>query len=398
MRVMNRIRRVARSDEGAVFVHVGIAAFVLVSFNVFVLDYGMMWVSRRQAQNAADAGALAGAVARGYDDLDDTPHPVNSIPAQSATQVASANLIWAAAGQPVVSFNCPPGVPGRCTRVDVFRNGEAGSTPLPTLFGPILGVTTQGVKATATALTGNGNSTNCLRPIAFPDEWVEQTGPNDEFNAYNETTGVPLSNPDEYYAPTAFDQGMTILSHDLGERIIWTLDGPLNSPIRRGFVVGLTLPGPGTFREKLEGCSGQPVVLRQTLPVQTPPAGDTATGLNNIIAQDPGVTWDDGNQRMENSCAPACAPVSPRLIPVALFDPNRFQRGRATNNWTQPEVGCPTNAPCITVTNIIGFFVHGPFAGYGPHGHFLRAPGLSTATAPTFVDNASWLVTLSLIR
>ena len=63
--------RTLRSEQGAVFVQVGISIFVLMAFNVFVLDYGVMWVSRRQAQNAADAAALAGAVARGYDNFDD---------------------------------------------------------------------------------------------------------------------------------------------------------------------------------------------------------------------------------------------------------------------------------------------------------------------------------------
>ena len=65
--------RTLRSEQGAVFVQVGISIFVLMAFNVFVLDYGVMWVSRRQAQNAADAGALAGAVARGYDEFADPP-------------------------------------------------------------------------------------------------------------------------------------------------------------------------------------------------------------------------------------------------------------------------------------------------------------------------------------
>ena len=70
---MTRRERTLRSEQGAVFVQVGISLFVLMAFNVFVLDYGMMWIGRRQAQNAADAGALAGAVARGYDDFDDPP-------------------------------------------------------------------------------------------------------------------------------------------------------------------------------------------------------------------------------------------------------------------------------------------------------------------------------------
>ena len=35
------------------------------------IDYGVMWSSRRQAQNAADAAALAGAISLAYDDPDD---------------------------------------------------------------------------------------------------------------------------------------------------------------------------------------------------------------------------------------------------------------------------------------------------------------------------------------
>ena len=53
-----------------------------------------------------------------------------------------------------MTFDCPAGVTGRCTTVDVYRDGEYGSAAIDTLFGPILGVSTQGVRATATASTG----------------------------------------------------------------------------------------------------------------------------------------------------------------------------------------------------------------------------------------------------
>ena len=88
----------------------------------------------------------------------------------SATQTATANLIWNEAGIPEVSFNCPTGVTGRCTRVDVYRDAAHGN-PIDTLFGPILGISSQGVRATATAIVGSGNATDCLRPIAFADAW-----------------------------------------------------------------------------------------------------------------------------------------------------------------------------------------------------------------------------------
>ncbi len=37
-------------------VQVAIALVGLIAFSAFVIDYGVMWVARRQAQNAADAG------------------------------------------------------------------------------------------------------------------------------------------------------------------------------------------------------------------------------------------------------------------------------------------------------------------------------------------------------
>jgi hypothetical protein len=87
------------------------------------------------------------------------------------------------------------------------------------------------------------------------------------------------------------------------------------------------------------------------------------------------------------------------LLVIALFDPAAFQLGRATNDWTQPGVGCATNRPCITVTNIIGFFLHRMGGGgFGAHGHFLRYPGATVGSAPVLVDDASWLTATHLIR
>ena len=67
--------KVARlSDEcGAMVVQVAIAILTLSTFTVLVYDNGALWLARSQAQNAADAGALAGAIARSFDEV---THPV----------------------------------------------------------------------------------------------------------------------------------------------------------------------------------------------------------------------------------------------------------------------------------------------------------------------------------
>ncbi|MGH9197813.1 MAG: pilus assembly protein TadG-related protein, partial [Acidimicrobiia bacterium] len=43
----------------------------VTAFSAFVVDYGVLWVGRRQAQNAADAAARAGAVSLAFDDATD---------------------------------------------------------------------------------------------------------------------------------------------------------------------------------------------------------------------------------------------------------------------------------------------------------------------------------------
>jgi Putative Flp pilus-assembly TadE/G-like len=402
---MSRIQRVCRSQEGAVFVQVGIAVFVLMAFNVFVMDYGVLWVARGQAQNAADAGALAGALARGFDDFATPPDAGSSFAAVVARGVAQGNSVWQQPATPVVNFDCPSGVTGRCTTVAVYRNGENGSVPLETLFGPMLFVGSQRVRATATALTGNGNATPCLRPWAFADDWNEVRSPVNEFNHYDSAGNpFPVSSRDEYMPPSSTYAGRTTVSSDFGWRTVWDIQYGVQDPgipITRELVVPLDLPGGRTFAQNMAGCLGQPLSLNQHLRViPSLHPRDISNAVASVFAQDPAADYDYGSSRIMSSCAPGCAPVSPRLMAIALYDPQRFQLGRATNNWTQPDVGCPTNEPCIRVTNIVGFFVHRITAGggFGPHGHFLRYPGATVSTAPTFVDDGSWLVTTHLIR
>ena len=139
---MSRMTRMSSREHGAIFVQVGIAIFVLMAFNVFVLDYGVMWIARGQAQNAADAGALAGAVARGYDDSTDPPHRGRQPAAQHAPgRCAPANLMWQQAGTPVAYIRLPGRRHGQLRARRRLSRRQPGSNRLNTLFGPILGVT-----------------------------------------------------------------------------------------------------------------------------------------------------------------------------------------------------------------------------------------------------------------
>src|SRR6266849_9191700 len=49
------------SERGQVLIHVAFALLALLAISGFVVEHGLMWTARVQAQAAADAGALAGA-------------------------------------------------------------------------------------------------------------------------------------------------------------------------------------------------------------------------------------------------------------------------------------------------------------------------------------------------
>ena len=194
MEMLSRGKR----ERGAIIIHVAFALLALLAFSAFVVDMGMMWVSRGQAQNAADAGALAGAVALMRDGGTSTDA------AKSAFQWTNNNAIFGAANSDTnvrVTFSgptgtcgtscdvatfppCAPDKPG-CVRVDVFRNApdrpyRGGATlgdPVPTLFGPLIGITEQRVRATATAQVSSGNQIKCMLPFAVIDRWADNYDP-----------------------------------------------------------------------------------------------------------------------------------------------------------------------------------------------------------------------------
>ena len=394
------VQQVAGEERGAVLVQVAIAMLVMTAMATFVVDHGVLWVSRGQAQNAADAGALSGAIARAYDELTNPPAS-NGIAYSSATGAALANNVWTAAPAVQVSWACPSGIGGSCVRVDVYRNGEFGSTPLPTIFGKLLNISSQGVRATATASVASGNSTNCMRPFAVADKWIEQAGEVDQFNHWEK--GQELDPRDEYVPPSATSPGSGFrLPDDFGQQITLKSGNPNagSEPITPGWHLPVRLPGASggdDFRDAIANCIGSPVVIGQYLPVESGVMnGPTNQGIGGLVAKDSGASWDSASQRIKGSCAPGCAPTSPRVVPIAVFDIDEFQRRTETNDWTSAP--CPTGGKCVRVVNILGFFVDGMGGGGEVIGHLVSLPGEFVSGAPSVGGGASFLVKIQLVR
>lgn len=349
------MRRLANA-RGAMLIQVGISIAMLMGFTVFVVDYGVLWVARTQAQSAADAGALAGIIARRYDETVRPPGvpAVNGLAHTAAVLGANANLVWGATGVAQPSWTCPPEWDGyRCARMDVFRNGEFNSTRMTTYFGPLFNIATQGVKATATAVVANGGTVKCLKPWIVPDRW-------------------PAGQPVTAYRPpyTSAHTGYNV-DDDIGFQLVLKEGDP--GSMTAGWTGTLELPNPpGTpeYKANIAGCN--PTVVGIATQAQTCtsinyPAGcvgvrtgvqqgQTVQGIEDLVYQ-PGVYddrtgyWNTATNKPAGGCTTTntCPNgVSPRLVPIALFDPDVYMSS-----------GC-SGSTCVTkVVNIIGFYIEG---------------------------------------
>ena len=109
------------NERGAMLVHVALAILALMAFSAFSIDYGVFWLSRRQAQNSADAGALAGAIALAFEN----PGQADGDPAkQGAFAATQRNLVFgdAADAKLAASALTALGACGRlCWRADWRR-------------------------------------------------------------------------------------------------------------------------------------------------------------------------------------------------------------------------------------------------------------------------------------
>jgi hypothetical protein len=371
----------------------------------FVFDYGVLWVSRSQAQNAADAGALAGAIALAFDS------PTDQAAARAkALAAARANFVWNSAPDVTaadVTFPaCPPGAPGApdtCVKVDVFRNERAGGNPLPVFFSRVAGLTQQGVRATATAQVLVGDSARCVKPWAAPDKWQELRpvakawDPNDTFNRYvqnGNNRGALLSPADVYVPPGQTGDTSFTVENDYGTRLVLKHGNPQQA-ISPGWFFPVVInptegPGGNNYRDNIATCD--PTVIGPGTVLDVEPGnmvGPTSQGVADLIAQDPSAAWsasaNGGRGAPVGGCmAAGTCGISPRLVAISLFNPDAYDSGRASGRTT------------IVVTKILGFWIEG-MQGNDVIGYLTHYPSLASGGAP-ISSTSSFLRTIILVR
>ena len=212
------------NSRGAVAVMVALTMTVLLAMAAGALDIGHSLVARNELQNAADAGALAGARTLGllYEGMTPAAMGTYQLPGGDAgaiiTAVQSTAVLNAAAGVNVTvnagdvqiglwssatrTFTPTVNQP-RSVRVTTRRDGTANG-PISTFLARVIGITSINVNAVATAeLTAIGSTPPAALnlPVSISQLFFSQYGCGDSIMLYPSN-----GNPQSCAGFTTFDQ------------------------------------------------------------------------------------------------------------------------------------------------------------------------------------------------
>ena len=386
MRTDRGYPRLAADERGMSMVFVGMGFLGFLAASTLAIDVGMFMVARSQAQNSADAGALAGVVSLVFDDPNDRSSGGPAV--QNALASATGNQVMGGAVSVVAADVTFP--TNEQVTVDVFRTGARGN-PVATLMGNYVGVPTADVDATATAEAALANAATCVKPWGIPDKWDEQQtpawDPTDTLDMYYENgpnKGNPLPNPD-LYVPVGY-AGYTGYQPspqgpDYGLQLTLKPGNPQNA-INPSHFYALALPpnsGAAWYEQNIPGCWPNVAVIGELVPVEPGNmVGPTSQGTQALIDQDPGAFWD--GQKVVSSMSP-----SPRIVVIPVFDPAVYEAGRQAGRLD------------IQIANLAGFFIEN-MQGNDVVGRLVPMTGLIRANGGGNAPTGSFLRAIQLVQ
>ena len=370
---MNSIQRLRRDESGMSYVFVGFSMMAFIAASMLAIDVGMLMTARSQAQNSADAGALAGATALVFDNWDDRsptgPAVTNAVLGAQQNQVMSSTV---SVGPADVEFPTDPaGEPNR-VKVTVYRNAAHGN-PLNTMIAKYFGIATADISATATAEASDANAMTCVKPFTIPDKWNEkQTPPWDGMDTYDafDNKGVPLANPDIYIP--ANQPGYTGYNQESERGQILTIRAATGNNITVSFYFSLALGKPvitggAEYDSNIANCNKTIYYWNDPL-TQEPGAmnGPTISGAELLLAKDPSAYWDTATNTVKGSAYGGSQ--SPRIFPIPLYDPIVYDSGKRNGRIAD-----------LVTANWIGFFLD-HIEGNGIVGRIIPIAGIRDRT------------------
>jgi hypothetical protein len=389
-------------ERGAVVVHVAVAMFGLLAFSALTIDLGTLWVARGEAQNVADAAALSGAVSMLAVDMS-TEDGRNTVRA-AAEAVAGQHRIW---GDPVdlarsVQVTAGPGVcPGvasDCVNVVVTRGPDVGA-PLPVFFSRLFGISANRVAAHASARASAGNSTRCPSPVAIPDSWRD-TFPSPASSTWTEDDtydryidagfSTPPANADVYEPPTATGTGTGLTLGNIGDALRWERQPMQGEPLRAWQFVTLDFSEPGSsadvqlsrYQAAFQDCNAPTLSIGDRVPIFFGGLSGIRQPFRDAFLADPAADVRDG-QVVNSEFA-----TSPRLLTIALFDPDDFAR------QTRCREGCRVD---VVIRNFVNVFVTQELV-HPLQGILLKGRGTFNGGADVVDSRAAFLNSIALVR
>lgn len=379
-----RFRRFRDDERGMSLIYVTVGFMSFFAATTLAIDVGMVMTARTQAQNSADAGALAGAIALAMDSFDNRTAGGPAV--QSAVNGALANTVInsSVAVEPAdITFPVAPSGEANRVRLTVHRTA-ARSNPLTTFISAVFNNNLVDIVATATAEAAPANAMTCVRPFTIPDRWQENQDPawsfDSTFRRYD-NKGDEIPNAD-VYIPTGQDgyEGYDPRdppTGDKGLRVTLRAGSGNNIAPTMYFSWKMDEGIGGSYYEKNIFSCNQAVVANGDIMQQEPGnmVGPTTAGVDALIAQDPTAYWDEVSNSVRSPLG-----RSPRVFPIPLYNPDEYDKGKINGR----------NATLV-VANWIGFFVEGrsgnevygrvtpilgtidPDAGPVPEGAFPRA-------------------------
>ena len=338
-----RIRQLSRDERGMSFVWVAMGMMSFMAATTLSIDVGMFMTARSQTQNAADAGALSGAIALAKNDFNNRTATGPAV--LSAINTAQANkVIGSTPSVAPADVTFPVGPTGQSNRVQVF----AHRTAMPTIIGGLFGVKTVNVNAVAVAEASPANAMTCVKPFMIPDKWTENGTPpwdtGDTFDMYdNKGILLPPSKRDVYVpADQASYTGYTV-ARDKGTALV--LRAGTGSNINPSFYFSWKMPGDigGDFyRNNIANCNTATMHWKDLI-TQEPgdKSGPTIQGINDLIAKDPNAYWDTSCVCVKGSSFS----TSPRVFPIPLYDPDYYSTGKANGRVAD-----------FRIANFLGFY------------------------------------------
>jgi Flp pilus assembly protein TadG len=380
---MRRITRRLRDESGMTYVFVGLGFMAFLGASMLAIDVGMLMTARNQAQNSADAAALAGATALAFDNWDDRsatgPAVTNAITTGQANRVMAGVV---SVTPPDITFPVNP-TNGQNNRVQatVWRSRARGN-PVPTLIARYFGIATATIGATATAEASPANAMTCVKPFTIPDKWQENQcateicpfDPSDTFERYDKKGNV-IPNPDVYVP--AFDSsghvnaGYTGYNNQANRGMRMVLRAGQGNQITSSFYYSLSMTdsmGGNDYRWNIANCNHTIYHWGDQL-IQEPGdmQGPTIQGIQDLINRDPGAYWDNGCNCVKNSAFGDRQ--SPRVFPIPLYDPDYYAFGKQMGRVAS-----------LKTANWIGYFVEYIGNGSEIHGRIIPIGGIRDKT------------------